>query len=108
VAEEILNTCFFVHQGQVIRMMGALPEEITEVSLPSTKRVEDRILGFAEEDYRAKQRATLGAGHSRQLPQGPYVFSQFQTLQLPNVEVNGVSQVFPYCTILWFVGFFFQ
>lgn len=88
-------------------MMGALPEEITEVSLPSTKRVEDRILGFAEEDYRAKQRATLGKGHSRQLPQGPYVFSQFQTLQLPNVEVNGLSEVFQYCPILWFVVFFF-
>ncbi|CAM6064874.1 unnamed protein product, partial [Sphagnum tenellum] len=73
-------------EGQVIRMMGALPEEITEVSLPSTKRVDNRILGFAEEDYRAKQRATLGAGHSRQLPQGPYVFSQFQTLQLPNLN----------------------
>lgn len=71
----------------MIRMMGSLPEEIKEVSERANKRADNRILGFAEEDRRAKQRAMSGSGRGRQLPSGPYTFNQFQTLQLPGVEV---------------------
>jgi hypothetical protein len=64
-------------------MMGATAEELKEVSV--NKRIESRVLGFEEEERRQKLRSMPGT--RSQLPQGPYTFSNFQTLQLPGIEV---------------------
>lgn len=79
----------FVQQdtGTLIRMSGALPEEIREVSQTANKQVGSRIIGFEEEEQRAKLRAVRDGKRTSSLPSGPYTFSAFRTLQLPGVEV---------------------
>eukprot|EP00249_Psilotum_nudum_P015587 c25413_g1_i1 orf=416-2413(-) len=77
-----------IQDVRVIRMMGALPEEIKEVSTEAGQRYGGRILGFSEEEERAKQRLAIGAGASRKLPQGRYVFGDFRTLQLPGIQLD--------------------
>lgn len=78
-------TKIFVQQdaGTLIRMSGALPEELREVN----KQVGSRIIGFEEEERRAKLRAVRDGKRTSSLPSGPYKFSEFRTLQLPGVEV---------------------
>jgi hypothetical protein len=82
------NSGFSVDTGTLIRMSGALPEEIREVSETCNKQVGSRIIGFEEEDQRAKLRAVRDGKRTSSLPSGPYTFSAFRTLQLPGVELN--------------------
>jgi len=66
--------------------MGVFLKEVEEVSQPVMKS-DQRIAGFLEEERRAKQRIANGLDIPRRLPQGPYVFCDFRTLQLPGIEV---------------------
>jgi hypothetical protein len=70
-----------------MRMMGSSSVEVAAVSQPSTN---DRIIGFSEEDQRARQRSSHAPG-SYSLPKGIYIFGDFQTLHLPGVEVCGLK-----------------
>ncbi|KAG0555120.1 hypothetical protein KC19_12G146000 [Ceratodon purpureus] len=73
-----------IFSGITLRMMGATAEEVKEVSV--NKRMESRVIGFEEEERRQKLRSMLGT--RSQLPKGPYIFSDFQTLKLPGIELN--------------------
>ncbi len=57
-----------IAQGQVIKMVGALAEEIKETSLPLSTRPEDTISGFAveEDSNRSEQQATFNHMNSGQ------------------------------------------
>lgn len=61
--------------------------EVEEVTRPITKS-DQRIAGFIEEERRTKQRIANGFDIPRRLPQGPYIFCNFGTLQLPRIELN--------------------
>ncbi|KAF4368239.1 uncharacterized protein LOC115699071 [Cannabis sativa] len=76
----------FVTQGKPIRMMGVSENEVDEV-LQGTKE-NSRIAGFDEEEKRLRQRISNRPQFSQQLPQGPYIFCDFRTLQLPGIELN--------------------
>lgn len=75
-----------ITEGRTVRMMGVFSAEVEEVS-HSTKS-DQRIAGFYEEERRAKQLRANGPGAPRKLPQGPYIFSSFRTLQLPGIELS--------------------
>lgn len=77
-----------IFEGRPIRMMGALPGEIKEVSQEAGRTYERRIIDFADEDKRAKQRMSVGAHSTRKLPQGNYIFCDFRTLHLPGIELH--------------------
>lgn len=69
--------------GVVIMMMGASAEEVKEVSRPVK---EQRVLGFSEEERRQflrRQRVS-----KTRLPDGPYTFRSFKTLELPFVKLS--------------------
>jgi hypothetical protein len=69
--------------GVVIMMMGASAEEVKEVSQPVK---EQRVLGFNEEEKRQflrRQRVS-----KTRLPDGPYTFHFFKTLELPFVKLS--------------------
>lgn len=76
-----------IAEGRSIRMMGVFLKEVEEVS-QSVMKSDQRIAGFLEEERRAKQRIANGLDIPRRLPQGPYVFCDFRTLQLPGIELN--------------------
>ncbi|XP_048434419.1 uncharacterized protein LOC103955016 [Pyrus x bretschneideri] len=72
-------------EGKSIRMMGVSENEVDEVLQNAKANL--RIAGFDEEEKRLRQRMT-GRPQSLKLPQGPYIFCEFQTLQLPGIELN--------------------
>eukprot|EP01018_Ginkgo_biloba_P012115 Gb_25986 [translate_table: standard] len=76
-----------ISEGRAIRMMGVFSAEVEEVTHSATKS-DNRIPGFLEEERRANQRIANGLEIPRKLPQGPYVFCAFRTLQLPGIELN--------------------
>ncbi|XP_057865190.2 uncharacterized protein LOC131072911 isoform X2 [Cryptomeria japonica] len=75
-----------ITEGRTVRMMGVFSAEVEEVS-HSTKS-DQRIVGFSEEERKAKQLRANAHGVPRKLPPGPYIFSSFRTLQLPGIELN--------------------
>lgn len=66
-------------------MMGVSKNEVDEVLLDANKN--DRIVGFDEEEKRLKQRMSSKPQGLLKLPEGPYVFCEFRTLQIPGIEV---------------------
>lgn len=73
--------------GKPIRMMGAFNDEINDVS-QNTMRPDLRIAGFDEEEKRLRQLSSYTTHTSLKLPQGPYIFCDFRTLDLPGVKLN--------------------
>ena len=72
--------------------MGALAGEIEQVSQEAIHKYERGIIGFDEEDKRAKQRAIFRANKIIQLPKGNYIFCDFKTLELPGIQVINVNE----------------
>ncbi|KAL0922704.1 hypothetical protein M5K25_006713 [Dendrobium thyrsiflorum] len=70
-----------------VRMMGVFDDEIKEVSQDNT-RPDLRIAGFEEEDNRLRKLSSYKPLASLKLPQGPYIFSDFHTLELPGIKLN--------------------
>lgn len=66
-------------------MMGVPEREVDEI-LENEKR-DLRILGFEEEDKRLRRRMLCGPAGQIKLPQGAYIFADFQTLEIPGLEV---------------------
>lgn len=66
-------------------MMGVTEEEVNGVQKDATPDM--RILGFEDEERRRLRLKKLSST-SIKLPQGPYIFCGFRTLQLPGVEVS--------------------
>ena len=78
--------CLFLHiQGKSIRMMGVSESEVDEVLQNAKANL--RIAGFEEEEKRLRQRKSDRPHASLKLPQGPYIFCDFRTLEIPGVEV---------------------
>ncbi|KAL5861513.1 hypothetical protein ACOSQ4_002809 [Xanthoceras sorbifolium] len=75
-----------VIEGKPIRMMGVSEDEVDKVL--QNEKVDLRIVGFDEEEKRLRQRMLDGPHVPLKLPQGPYTFCDFRTLQLPGVELN--------------------
>lgn len=78
-------------------MMGVSKNEVDEV-LKNAKKNE-RIPGFDEEEKRLKQRMSSKPQGLLKLPEGPYVFCEFRTLQIPGIEVL-FSMLFIVCSVL--------
>lgn len=66
-------------------MMGVSEEEVDGVLKDAMPDM--RILGFEEEERRLRQKRYVSSA-SIKLPQGPYIFCDFRTLQLPGIEVS--------------------
>ncbi|KAK3184453.1 hypothetical protein Dsin_031739 [Dipteronia sinensis] len=77
---------FLLLQGKPIRMMGVSEVEVEK--LMQNEKADLRIVGFDEEEKRLRKRMLDGPHAPLKLPQGPYIFSDFRTLQLPGVELN--------------------
>ncbi|PKU73161.1 hypothetical protein MA16_Dca021449 [Dendrobium catenatum] len=75
-------------KGKPVRMMGVFDDEIKEVSQNNT-RADLRIAGFEEEDNRLRQLSSYKPSASLKLPQGPYIFCDFHTLELPGIKNHG-------------------
>ncbi|KAK1567686.1 hypothetical protein Q3G72_015211 [Acer saccharum] len=75
-----------VIEGKSIRMMGVSEDEVEKVM--QNAKADLRIVGFDEEEKRLRQRMLDGPHAPLKLPQGPYIFCDFRTLQLPGVELN--------------------
>ncbi|KAI9084651.1 hypothetical protein K1719_033433 [Acacia pycnantha] len=74
-----------ITEGKSIKMMGVLKNEVEQVLQDA--KVNLRIAGFEEEEKRLKQRSSYGPALLK-LPKGPYIFSEFQTLEIPGVKLN--------------------
>ncbi|XVF21063.1 hypothetical protein REPUB_Repub12eG0058200 [Reevesia pubescens] len=72
--------------GKSVRMMGVLEDEVDRVIQNS--KLDLRIAGFNEEERRLRQRMSDRPHASIRLPQGPYIFGDFRTLQIPGVELH--------------------
>lgn len=66
-------------------MMGVPDNEVDEVLEGAKANL--RIAGFVDEEKRLRQRMSDTSQASLRLPQGPYIFCDFRTLQLPGIEV---------------------
>ncbi|XP_051135266.1 uncharacterized protein LOC127254282 [Andrographis paniculata] len=75
-----------VFKGKSIRMMGVPKDEVDEIL--QNEKANHRIAGFDEEEKRMKQRYAYGSIPTPKLPQGNYIFCDFQTLSLPGIELN--------------------
>ncbi|XP_039030065.1 uncharacterized protein LOC120164388 isoform X2 [Hibiscus syriacus] len=76
-----------IFMGKTVRMMGAPEYEVDRVNQYSKE--DQRIIGFSEEERRLRQRMLDGPSRVLiKLPQGPYIFCDFRTLQLPGVELH--------------------
>ncbi|KAL2474268.1 wlm [Abeliophyllum distichum] len=75
-----------VLKAKSIRMMGVSTEEVDEVL--NNEKADLRIAGFDEEEKRLKQRKSDGRQTLLKLPQGSYIFSDFQTLNIPGIQLN--------------------
>ncbi|XP_025014855.2 uncharacterized protein LOC8265583 isoform X2 [Ricinus communis] len=73
-------------EGKSIRMMGVSEDEVDKVL--QNAKVDLRIAGFDEEEKRMRQRTTYRFQASPKLPQGPYIFCDFRTLQIPGMELK--------------------
>ncbi|KAJ8749379.1 hypothetical protein K2173_018869 [Erythroxylum novogranatense] len=73
-----------ITEGKSIRMMGVSVDEVSK--LLENAKVDQRIAGFDEEERRMKQRIS-DRPTTLKLPQGPYIFCDFRTLQIPGVEL---------------------
>lgn len=66
-------------------MMGVSEDEVENVL--QNAKVNLRIAGFDEERKRMRQRISGRPAAVIKLPPGPYIFCDFQTLELPGIEV---------------------
>ncbi|KDP30833.1 hypothetical protein JCGZ_13776 [Jatropha curcas] len=73
-------------EGKSIRMMGVPEDEVDKVLQNAKDNL--RIAGFDEEERRMKQRSAYSPHALLKLPQGPYTFCDFRTLQLPGIQLN--------------------
>ncbi|KAG2307216.1 hypothetical protein Bca52824_026964 [Brassica carinata] len=78
------HSCLTLHEssiveGKTIIMMGVTEEEVNGVQKDAIPDM--RILGFEDEERRLRQKKFSIT--SIKLPQGPYIFCAFRTLQLP-------------------------
>ncbi|CAA7016075.1 unnamed protein product [Microthlaspi erraticum] len=71
-------------EDKTIKMMGVTEEEVKGVLKESIPDM--RILGFEEEERRLRQKKFSNT--SIKLPQGPYIFCGFRTLQIPGLVLN--------------------
>ncbi|KAK6238629.1 hypothetical protein QUC31_004098 [Theobroma cacao] len=76
-------------KGKSVRMMGVPEDEVDQVIQNS--KVDLRIAGFNEEERRLRLRMSDGPRASLRLPQGPYIFCNFRTLQIPGLELHPPS-----------------
>ncbi|KAK8935563.1 hypothetical protein KSP39_PZI013977 [Platanthera zijinensis] len=86
----ILGLASIIADGKPIRMMGVFDDEINDVS-QSNMHPDLRIAGFDEEDKRLRQLSSYRTHTSLKLPQGPYIFCDFRTLDLPGIKLNPPS-----------------
>ncbi|KAJ6723770.1 ZINC METALLOPROTEINASE-LIKE PROTEIN [Salix koriyanagi] len=75
-----------IMEGKFIRMLGVSEDEVNKVL--QNAKVDPRIAGFDEEEKRMRQRVSDRPRGLLKLPQGPYIFCDFRTLQIPGVELN--------------------
>ncbi|KAJ6329474.1 hypothetical protein OIU77_011032 [Salix suchowensis] len=75
-----------IMEGKFIRMLGVSEDEVNKVL--QNAKVDPRIAGFDEEEKRMRQRVSDRPHGLLKLPQGPYIFCDFRTLQIPGVELN--------------------
>ncbi|KAJ0234419.1 Zinc metalloproteinase-like protein [Hirschfeldia incana] len=73
-------------EGKTIRMMGVTEEEVNGVQKDAMPDM--RILGFEDEERRLRLKKKFSSTSMIKLPQGPYIFCAFRTLQLPGIELN--------------------
>lgn len=66
-------------------MMGVLTNEVEQVLQDAKTNL--RIAGFEDDERRLKQRSSYGPYFPLKLPQGPYIFTEFKTLEIPGVTV---------------------
>ncbi|KAL0742265.1 hypothetical protein Bca4012_083778 [Brassica carinata] len=83
------NSCLTLHEssiveGKTIRMMVVTEEEVNGVQKDAIPDM--RILGFEDEERRLRQKKFSRT--SIKLPQGPYIFCAFRTLQLSVIELS--------------------
>lgn len=79
-------------------MMGVSTNEVEDVLQNAKANL--RIAGFEDEEKRLKQRISHGPHFSLKLPQGPYIFCQFRTLEIPGVEVLVYNMIIDYYFVL--------
>lgn len=75
-----------ITEARSIIMMGVSTNEVEEVLKNAEANL--RIAGFEDEEKRLKQKISHGPRVSLKLPQGPYVFCEFRTLEIPGVKLN--------------------
>lgn len=72
-------------QGKPLRMMGVSEREVDQLLKDAKANL--RIAGFEDEEKRMN-RLSKGYQLSVKLPEGPYIFCDFRTLELPGVKLN--------------------
>ncbi|CAJ2668318.1 unnamed protein product [Trifolium pratense] len=75
-----------ITEARSILMMGASTNEVEEVLKNAEANL--RIAGFEDEEKRLKQKISHGPRVSLKLPQGPYIFCEFRTLEIPGLKLN--------------------
>ncbi|XP_020979635.1 uncharacterized protein LOC107643669 isoform X4 [Arachis ipaensis] len=75
-----------ITEAKTIKMMGVSSNEVEEVL--QNAKANFRIAGFEDEEKRMKQRVSHGSRFSLKLPQGPYIFCEFRTFEIPGIELN--------------------
>ncbi|KAK2389051.1 zinc ion binding protein [Trifolium repens] len=75
-----------ITEARSILMMGASTNEVEEVLKNAEANL--RIAGFEDEEKRLKQKISHGPRVSLKLPQGPYIFCEFRTLEIPGMKLN--------------------
>ncbi|XP_050879531.1 uncharacterized protein LOC127083276 isoform X9 [Lathyrus oleraceus] len=75
-----------ITEAKLILMMGVSTNEVDEVLKNAEANL--RIAGFEDEEKRLKQKISHGPRVSLKLPQGPYIFCEFRTLEIPGLKLN--------------------
>ncbi|KAF1871108.1 hypothetical protein Lal_00020842 [Lupinus albus] len=75
-----------IAEAKSIKMMGVSTDEVEEVLKNAKANL--RIAGFEDEEMRQKQKVSHGPGFSLKLPQGPYIFCEFRTLEIPGIKLH--------------------
>ncbi|GAU32748.1 hypothetical protein TSUD_323160 [Trifolium subterraneum] len=75
-----------IPEARSILMMGVSTNEVEEVLKNAEANL--RIAGFEDEEKRLKQKISHGPRVSLKLPQGPYIFCEFRTLEIPGLKLN--------------------
>jgi hypothetical protein len=73
--------------------MGASTNEVEEVLKNAEANL--RIAGFEDEEKRLKQKVSHGP-RVLKLPQGPYIFCEFRTLEIPGLKVLFYNMIIDY------------